>query len=211
MALLTINPEKQDDPFYRYKMPPLQTKIEGGGNGIKTVLPNVEEVAKRLNRDPAYPMKHLGNSLGVASKLEDAKWILMGEHNKDTLQKVLFEYVLKFVLCKNCGNPETDTHVDKKKNITLCCAACGAITDVSPNEKLCNLILKKEPITDINDLKREKKEKKDKADKKEKKDKADKKEKKEKKSKKDKKEGDFEGDFVAAADADNPFLQTFAA
>lgn len=41
-----------EDPSYRYKMPCMQTKIEGKGNGIKTVLTNVVDVAASLNRDP---------------------------------------------------------------------------------------------------------------------------------------------------------------
>jgi translation initiation factor 5 len=31
-------------------MPLLQTKIEGRGNGIKTVVPNMEDIARALNR-----------------------------------------------------------------------------------------------------------------------------------------------------------------
>jgi len=41
-----------DDIFYRYKMPKLMAKVEGNGNGIKTVLPNIKEVAKALSRPP---------------------------------------------------------------------------------------------------------------------------------------------------------------
>jgi hypothetical protein len=36
----------------RYKMPVMTIKIEGRGNGIKTVLPNVEDVARALARPP---------------------------------------------------------------------------------------------------------------------------------------------------------------
>ena len=38
------------DPFYRYKMPKLQAKVEGKGNGIKTVIVNMTEIAKSLER-----------------------------------------------------------------------------------------------------------------------------------------------------------------
>jgi translation initiation factor 5 len=41
------------DPFYRYKMERLQSKIEGKGNGIKTVIVNLSSVAQSLARPPA--------------------------------------------------------------------------------------------------------------------------------------------------------------
>lgn len=52
-----------NDPFYRYKMPPIQAKIEGRGNGIKTVVMNTMDVARALNRPAPYIIKYFGLSL----------------------------------------------------------------------------------------------------------------------------------------------------
>lgn len=41
-----------DDKFYRYRMPLLETKIEGKGNGIKTVVPNMTDISRALSRPP---------------------------------------------------------------------------------------------------------------------------------------------------------------
>eukprot|EP00659_Diplonema_papillatum_P018170 gene18170-28002_t len=161
-------------------MPPLQTKVEGSGNGIKTVIPNITDIATRINRDVEYPMKYFCNDIGAHTKLEDAKWIVMGNHTRERLQKSLFDYILRFVLCKHCRNPETTTIVDERKNIILRCGACGKEGMIEPKEKLNNFILKKETVTRSS------------ASEPAKKDKKEKKEKKEKRSKTEKEEEDYE-------------------
>jgi translation initiation factor 5 len=60
-----------DDPTYRYKMPRLVAKIEGRGNGIKTVIVNMHEIADALNRPGSLPTKFFGCELGAQSRWED--------------------------------------------------------------------------------------------------------------------------------------------
>lgn len=43
---------RSEDPTFRYKMPRLVAKIEGRGNGIKTVVANMAEIAAAINRPP---------------------------------------------------------------------------------------------------------------------------------------------------------------
>lgn len=51
MASVNVN-RNLTDQFYRYKMPKLLAKVEGKGNGIKTVIVNMVDIAKALNRPP---------------------------------------------------------------------------------------------------------------------------------------------------------------
>lgn len=56
MATL-INIGNSEDPNYRYKMPKLIVHTEGRGNGIKTIIDNIVEVADALHRPPSYITK----------------------------------------------------------------------------------------------------------------------------------------------------------
>ncbi|KAF2651573.1 putative eukaryotic translation initiation factor 5 [Lophiostoma macrostomum CBS 122681] len=134
------------DPFYRYKMERLQSKIEGKGNGIKTVIVNLSSVAQSLARPPAYVIKYFGFELGAQTNTNpaDDRWIINGAHDASKLQDYLDGFISKFVLCKKCKNPETDVHI-KDGHILLDCKACGQRTDVDLRLKLSSFILKNQP------------------------------------------------------------------
>jgi translation initiation factor 5 len=143
--MATVNIRRDvTDPFYRYKMERIQSKIEGKGNGIKTVIVNLSSVAGSLARPPAHVIKYFGFELGAQTNTSpnDDRWIINGAHDASKLQDYLDGFISKFVLCKKCKNPETDVHI-KDGNITLDCKACGKISEVDPRLKLSSFILKK--------------------------------------------------------------------
>jgi translation initiation factor 5 len=145
--MATVNiVRKNPDPFYRYKMERIQSKIEGKGNGIKTVIANLTSVAHSLARPPAHVIKYFGFELGAQTNTNpnDDRWIINGAHDASKLQDYLDGFIEKFVLCKKCKNPETDVHI-KDGVITLDCKACGKISDVDARLKLTAFILKSEP------------------------------------------------------------------
>ncbi|OMJ16425.1 putative eukaryotic translation initiation factor 5 [Smittium culicis] len=135
-----------NDSFYRYKMPRLQSKIEGKGNGIKTVIPNMSDVARALSRPPSYPTKFFGSELGAQVKIEDKndRYIVNGVHEVEKLQNILDSFIDKFVLCGSCKNPETDLII-KDGMIMRQCMACGKRTDVDMRHRLSTYILKNPP------------------------------------------------------------------
>ena len=144
--MATINIRRDvSDPFYRYKMERLQSKIEGKGNGIKTVIVNLSGVAHSLARTPGYVIKYFGFELGAQTNTNpsDDRWIINGAHDASKLQDHLDGFINRFVLCKKCKNPETD-FVLKDGRIYLDCKACGQRSDVDLRLKLSSFILKNE-------------------------------------------------------------------
>lgn len=136
------------DSFYRYKMPELLTKIEGKGNGIKTVLPNVSDVAKALARPPGYPTKFFGYELGAQTILDEKndRYIVNGAHDASRLRELLVAFIDKFVLCPNCKNPETDLILTKNDDVFRTCKACGDRSLVDMKHKLITFITKNPPM-----------------------------------------------------------------
>lgn len=136
------------DVFYRYKMPRIVAKVEGKGNGIKTVIVNMAEVAKALGRPPTYPTKYFGCELGAQTQFDfkNERFIVNGSHDAGKLQDLLDGFIRKFVLCPECENPETDLMVSTKKNtVSQGCKACGYHGILVSNHKLMTYILKNPP------------------------------------------------------------------
>lgn len=147
--MATVNVIRSNpDKFYRYKMPVLTTKIEGRGNGIKTVIPNIEDVARALARPPTYPTKFFGCELGAQTSMADERYIVNGAHTQERLLELLDAFIVKFVLCGACDNPETElviTGKGKNEEIHKDCKACGRQTGVDMRHKLTTYILKNPP------------------------------------------------------------------
>ncbi|ODN84430.1 hypothetical protein, variant [Cryptococcus amylolentus CBS 6039] len=147
--MATVNIRRDvEDKFYRYKMPLLQIKIEGRGNGIKTVIPNMEDIARALNRPPNYPTKFFGFELGAQTTMANDRYIVNGAHTADRLRELLDSFIVKYVLCPSCKNPETEIFVTGKsghESMHRDCKACGAQTPMEMRHKLSAFIVKNPP------------------------------------------------------------------
>ncbi|TKC42774.1 hypothetical protein EI555_003843, partial [Monodon monoceros] len=145
------------------KMPRLIAKVEGKGNGIKTVIVNMVDIAKALNQRPTYPTKHLGCELRAQTQFDvkNDRYIASGSHEANKLQGTLDGFIKKFVLCPECENPEMDVHVNpKKQTIGNSCKAWGYQGMLDTHHKLCMFILKMPPENSDNGSGKKEKEKK---------------------------------------------------
>uniref|UniRef100_A0A2P2HXD8 Eukaryotic translation initiation factor 5 n=3 Tax=Hirondellea gigas TaxID=1518452 RepID=A0A2P2HXD8_9CRUS len=136
------------DVFYRYKMPKLVAKVEGKGNGIKTVIVNMVDVAKAIGCPPTYPCKFFGCELGAQTQFDfkNERYIVNGSHDAGKLQQLLDVFIKKFILCTECENPETTMYPNEKKGlIKQTCKACGHQIQVDMRHKLTTYILRNPP------------------------------------------------------------------
>lgn len=159
MALINVN-RGTSDLFYRYKMPVLIAKVEGKGNGIKTVVVNMVDIGKALNRPASFPCKYFGCELGAQTQMDDKKgrYVVNGAHEGVRLQELLDGFIKKFVLCPECENPETELQVQiAKSRIVRVCKACGHHSIIDARHKLTTFILKNTtPTEDSSKAKKDK-------------------------------------------------------
>lgn len=132
-----ININKSNDPFYRYKMQSIMLKDEGYGNGLRTVILNLDEISNDLCRDPNFIIIYLSSVLGCKYICEQNdkknKWILCGRYSQEQIQEYIYEFISNFVLCKQCQNPET-IYEKVKNDVYLKCSACSKLSNISLNK-----------------------------------------------------------------------------
>ena len=108
-------PSYIEDPAYRYKMARIVSKIEGKGNGIKTNLVNLVEIARDLRVRSEYPLKFMGYEKGSQTKYtvnkNEVNSIINGAFHEEELKELLDRFIEKYVLCKKCKYPEMSIKV----------------------------------------------------------------------------------------------------
>ena len=100
-------------------------KLEGHFEGKRTLLTNFFQIATYIRRDPEHFQKFILKELAASGQRDGDRLIL---NMKVPSSKIIFkieQYVKEFVICKECGKP--DTELIKQERIQFIhCLACGA-------------------------------------------------------------------------------------
>jgi translation initiation factor 2 subunit 2 len=93
--------------------------------GNRTVVKNFQEIAQKMSRDPNHLMKFLSGELATSGNFESRGAVFQGRFNNFQINEKIEKYAHTYVLCHECGKP--DTALKKEGRIVfLQCEACGA-------------------------------------------------------------------------------------
>lgn len=91
----------------------------------QTSIKNFSEIVKTLRREPSDVAKYLFKELAVPGSIKSGELVLQAKVPTQLINQRIREYVKDFVVCKECGKP--DTMLQKVDNyIFIKCEACGA-------------------------------------------------------------------------------------
>jgi translation initiation factor 5 len=123
---MEINVNGSDDLNYRYKMESVRVTNGGFGNGLYTIISNLDSISHSLNIPPEILEKYITISLG--SSFNDKKKSFTGTHDNKKIQKIIYNYINTFLICPNCSIPELVYEItkisNKKYDINYKCSAC---------------------------------------------------------------------------------------
>ena len=110
----------------RFEMPRAQVLISGS----RTSILNFGEIASTLRRDPKHIMKFLLKELATKGEIEGTKANFQGVFSDYVIKTKLESYVKVYVLCPECGKPDTKI-IREDRQFFVKCEACGARHPVS--------------------------------------------------------------------------------
>ncbi len=91
----------------------------------QTIIKNFVDIAKKLRRNTGEMSKFLFKELAVPGSMRGNDLILQSKVQPSLINQRIKEYANEFVLCKECGKP--DTSMQKIDNyMFIKCEACGA-------------------------------------------------------------------------------------
>lgn len=111
----------------RFEIP----KVRGHLQGNKTVLSNFGEISNSLRREPQHMLKFILKELATPGDVKGAGTVIIGSKiSASRINDKIEQYARLFVICPECGKP--DTQISKDKNINFMkCMACGAKSPIN--------------------------------------------------------------------------------
>jgi len=88
-------------------------------------LTNIQQIASYIRRDINHFLKFLLRELATSGKIEGNRVVLQTKIPSSKINEKINEYVQDFVICKECGKPDTEL-VKQDKFMFVHCLACGA-------------------------------------------------------------------------------------
>ena len=118
---------KIEESTERFEVPSVDIMIQGR----QTIIKNFSQICETLRRKPKHLLKFLTKELATPAGFDGVRATFQSKIYKTLIQKKLEVYIRDYVICKECGKP--DTKLIKEDRITfLKCEACGAKASVKP-------------------------------------------------------------------------------
>jgi len=106
----------------RFEVPDPEVRQEGH----TTVFENFQTVCRDLDRGEDHLLKFLQDELGTSAHIDESdRARLTGEFNQRRIHDAVEAYTDRYVICSECGLPDTELGREQGAEI-LQCTACGA-------------------------------------------------------------------------------------
>ncbi len=106
----------------RFEIP----KVMGHIQGNRTIISNFMQIADRLRREPEHMLKYVLRELATPGEIKKSGSVIVGTKiSASRINEKIKQYANEFVLCLECGKP--DTKIEEEGSFSfLKCTACGA-------------------------------------------------------------------------------------
>jgi len=93
--------------------------------GSRTIISNFVEIANMLRRDKSHLLKFLLKELATSGEIKNQMLVVQGRFRPEVIDRKIDIYVKSYVLCPECGRPDTKI-IKEGRYYFLKCEACGS-------------------------------------------------------------------------------------
>jgi translation initiation factor 2 subunit 2 len=105
----------------RFEIP----KVKGHIQGNKTIITNIPQIVAKLGRPQEQLIKFLQRELATPAVLDGPRLVFGRKLPSGAINQKIELYCKEFVICKECGKPDTKM-IKEGRVMLLRCTACGA-------------------------------------------------------------------------------------